>query len=236
MTEELFREDAYLKNCTATVTAVGDTGVVLDRTVFYPTGGGQPGDTGTLTRADGSVAAITDTRKAEAGIAHVLAADAAAPAVGETVTVTLDWDRRYRHMRVHTALHVMCSQVVGGVTGGQIGDGKGRLDFDLLPENVPEKEALAEHLNGIIAADHPVSISWITDAELAANPDLVRTMSVKPPMGAGRVRMIRIGEAVDYQPCGGTHVKSLAEIGRVAITKLESKGKQNRRINLALVD
>lgn len=236
MTEELFREDAYLKSCAATVTAVGDAGIVLDRTVFYPMGGGQPGDTGTLARADGTVVPIIDTRKAEAGIAHVLAAGAAAPAVGETVTVTLDWDRRYRHMRVHTALHVMCSQVVGGVTGGQIGDGKGRLDFDLLPENVPDKDALAEHLNGIIAADHAVTISWITDAQLTANPDLVRTMSVKPPTGAGRVRMIRIGDAVDYQPCGGTHVKSLGEIGRVAITKIESKGKQNRRINLALVD
>lgn len=236
MTEELFREDAYLKSCEATVTAVGDSGIVLDRTVFYPMGGGQPGDTGSLTRADGSVAPIVDTRKAEGGIAHVLAEGAAAPAVGEAVTVTLDWERRYRHMRVHTALHVMCSQVTGGVTGGQIGDGKGRLDFDLLPENVPDKDALTAHLNGIIAADHPVTISWITDEQLTANPDLVRTMSVKPPMGAGRVRMIRIGDAVDYQPCGGTHLRSLGEIGRVAITKIESKGKQNRRINLALVD
>ncbi|HEY9568242.1 MAG TPA: alanyl-tRNA editing protein [Thalassobaculum sp.] len=236
MTEELFREDAYLKSCEATVTAVGDAGVVLDRTVFYPTGGGQPGDSGILIRAGGPTVAIADTRKAEGGIAHVLAAGAAAPAVGEKVTVTLDWDRRYRHMRVHTALHVMCSQVVGGVTGGQIGDGKGRLDFDLAPENVPDKDALTERLNAIVAADHPVTISWITDAELAANPDLVRTMSVKPPTGAGRVRMIRIGDAVDYQPCGGTHLKSLGEIGRVAITKIENKGKQNRRINLALVD
>lgn len=236
MTEELFREDSYLKSCEATVTAVGETGIVLDRTVFYPTGGGQPGDTGTLTRSDGTAVPITDTRKAEGGIAHVPAAGAPTLAVGDRVTATLDWDRRYRHMRVHTALHVMCSQVTGGVTGGQIGDGKGRLDFDLLPENVPDKDALTEHLNGIIATDHAVTISWITDAELQANPDLVRTMSVKPPMGAGRVRMIRIGDTVDYQPCGGTHLKSLGEIGRVAITKIENKGKQNRRINLALVD
>lgn len=236
MTEELFRQDSYMKGCEATVTAVGDAGIVLDRTVFYPTGGGQPGDTGTLTRADGSVVAIVDTRKAEGGIAHVPAPGAPALAVGERVTATLDWERRYRHMRVHTALHVMCSQVTGGVTGGQIGDGKGRLDFDLAPENVPDKDALTGHLNAIIAADHPVTISWITDAELEANPDLVRTMSVKPPMGAGRVRMIRIGDAVDYQPCGGTHLRSLGEIGRVAITKIENKGKQNRRINLALVD
>ena len=236
MTEELFREDAYLKSCDATVTAVGESGIVLDRTVFYPTGGGQPGDTGTLTRADGTAVTIVDTRKADGGIAHVPAEGAPALAVGDKVAATLDWDRRYRHMRVHTALHVMCSQVNGGVTGGQIGDGKGRLDFNLEPENIPDKDALTEHLNGIIAADHPVSISWITDAELEANPDLVRTMSVKPPMGAGRVRMIRIGDAVDYQPCGGTHLKSLGEIGRIEITKIENKGKQNRRINLALVD
>ena len=236
MTEELFREDAYLKSCEATVTAVGETGIVLDRTVFYPTGGGQPGDAGSLTRAYGTVVTVVDTRKAEAGIAHVPADGAPALAVGDTVTATLDWDRRYRHMRVHTALHVMCSQIQGGVTGGQIGDGKGRLDFNLEPENVPEKDALTEHLNAIIALDHPLGISWITDDELTANTDLVRTMSVKPPMGAGRVRMIRIGDAVDYQHCGGTHVKSTGEIGRIAITKIESKGKQNRRINLALVD
>ncbi|GHD63444.1 Ala-tRNA(Pro) hydrolase [Thalassobaculum fulvum] len=236
MTEELFREDAYLKSCDATVTAVGESGIVLDRTVFYPTGGGQPGDSGTLTRADGTAVPIVDTRKADGGIAHVPAEGAPTLAVGDKVAATLDWDRRYRHMRVHTALHVMCSQVNGGVTGGQIGDGKGRLDFNLEPENIPDKDALTEHLNGIIAADHPVSISWITDAELEANPELVRTMSVKPPMGAGRVRMIRIGDAVDYQPCGGTHLKSLGEIGRIEITKIENKGKQNRRINLALVD
>ncbi|MEQ8395411.1 alanyl-tRNA editing protein [Thalassobaculum sp.] len=236
MTEELFREDAYLKSCEATVTAVGETGIVLDRTVFYPTGGGQPGDSGSLTRSDGVQVTVTDTRKVEDGIAHVPTEGAAALSVGDRVTATLDWDRRYRHMRVHTALHVMCSQIQGGVTGGQIGDGKGRLDFNLEPENVPEKEALTEHLNALIAVDHPLGISWITDEELTANPDLVRTMSVKPPMGAGRVRMIRIGDGVDYQPCGGTHVKSTGEIGRIAITKIESKGKQNRRINLALVD
>lgn len=236
MTDELFREDAYLKSCDATVTAVGEAGIVLDRTVFYPMGGGQPGDGGVLTRADGSTVVIVDTRKADDGIAHVPAEAAPPLAVGEKVTASLDWDRRYRYMRVHTALHVMCSQVVGGVTGGQIGDGKGRLDFDLLPENVPDKDALTERLNDLIAADHPLTISWITDDELTSNPDLVRTMSVKPPMGAGRVRMIRIGDDVDYQPCGGTHLKSLGEIGRVAITKIENKGKQNRRINLALFD
>jgi misacylated tRNA(Ala) deacylase len=218
------------------VTAVGEDGIVLDRTVFYPMGGGQPGDSGRLTRADGADVAIVDARKVDAGIAHVPADGAPALVVGDRVTATIDWDRRYRHMRVHTALHVLCAQVKGGVTGGQIGDGKGRLDFDLEPENVPEKEELTERLNAIIAADHRLSVSWITDAELTANPDLVRTMSVKPPVGAGRVRMIKVGDAVDYQPCGGTHVAATGEIGRVAVTKIENKGKQNRRINLALAD
>lgn len=236
MTEELFREDSYLKSCEATVTAVGESGIVLDRTVFYPTGGGQPGDSGTLVRADGAEVAIVDTRKVEGGIAHVPAEGAPALAVGDVVTATLDWDRRYRHMRIHTSMHILCSMVDGGVTGGQVGDGKGRLDFDLAPENVPDKEALTEKLNTVVAADHPVSIGWITDAELQSNPDLVRTMSVKPPMGAGKVRMIRIGDAVDYQPCGGTHLKSTGEIGRLQVGKIENKGKQNRRINIVLAD
>jgi len=236
MTEELFREDAYQKSCEATVTAVGDSGVVLDRTVFYPTGGGQPGDSGVLIRADGTKVAIVDTRKVDGGIAHVPAEGAPTLSVGDAVTATLDWDRRYRHMRIHTAMHILCSLVQGGVTGGQVGDGKGRLDFDLAPENVPDKDALTETLNAVLAGDHPVSIGWITDAELESNPDLVRTMSVKPPTGAGKVRMIRIGDAVDYQPCGGTHLKSTGEVGRLAVTKIENKGKQNRRINLVLAD
>ncbi|NQW12238.1 MAG: alanyl-tRNA editing protein [Alphaproteobacteria bacterium] len=236
MTEELFREDAYQKSCEATVTAVGDSGVVLDRTVFYPTGGGQPGDSGVLIRADGTKVAIVDTRKVDGGIAHVPAEGAPTLSVGDAVTATLDWDRRYRHMRIHTAMHILCSLVQGGVTGGQVGDGKGRLDFDLAPENVPDKDALTETLNAVLAGDHPVSIGWITDAELESNPDLVRTMSVKPPTGAGKVRMIRIGDAVDYQPCGGTHLKSTGEVGRLAVTKIENKGKQNRRINIVLAD
>ena len=238
MTDELFREDSYMKSCEATVVAVTEEGVVLDRTVFYPTGGGQPGDTGTLTTADGAAIGVTDTRKGKQvdGIVHVIASDAATPAVGDTVTATIDWDRRYRLMRVHSAMHVVCSMVDGGVTGGQVGDGKGRLDFDLPPENVPDKEDLTARLNQVVSGDHAVSIGWITDDELTANPDLVRTMSVKPPMGAGKVRMIRIGDAVDYQPCGGTHVRSTGEIGRLQVTKIENKGKQNRRINIALAD
>lgn len=238
MTDELFREDSYLKACEATVVAVTEEGIVLDRTVFYPTGGGQPGDIGTLTTADGRVVTVSDTRKGKQveGIVHVADPDAPPLAAGDTVTAAIDWDRRFRLMRVHSAMHVLCSMVDGGVTGGQVGDGKGRLDFDLPPENVPDKDALSAKLNDVVTADHAVSIGWITDAELGANPDLVRTMSVKPPMGAGKVRMIRIGDAVDYQPCGGTHVRSTGEIGRLQVTKIENKGKQNRRINIALTD
>lgn len=234
MTEELFRADSYLKSCDAKVLAAGPEGVVLDRTVFYPTGGGQPGDTGMLKTAAGDVAVI-DTVKGEEGIRHVLAEGSPLPAVGETVTAELDWARRYLHMRIHTALHLLCASVEGGVTGGQIGAGKGRLDFD-IPGERPEKEALEARVNDLIAGNHPVSISWITDQELTANPDLVRTMSVKPPMGSGKVRMVRIGEGVDFQPCGGTHVRSTAEIGRIEIGKIENKGKQNRRINIALAE
>ncbi len=238
MTEELFREDSYLKSCEATVVAVGEEGIVLDRTIFYPTGGGQPGDSGTLSTADGRSVTVSDTRKGKVldGIVHVVGDDAPALAVGDSVTATIDWDRRYRLMRVHTAMHILCSMVDGGVTGGQVGDGKGRLDFNLSPENVPEKEALGAKLNDVVSADHPVAIGWITDDELTANPDLVRTMSVMPPMGAGKVRMIRIGDDVDYQPCGGTHVRSTGEIGRLQVGKIENKGKQNRRINIALAD
>ncbi|WPZ35710.1 alanyl-tRNA editing protein [Thalassobaculum sp. OXR-137] len=238
MTEELFREDSYLTSCEATVVAVSEEGIVLDRTVFYPTGGGQPGDVGTLTTADGRSVPVADTRKGKtvSGIVHVPGEGAAALAEGDTVTATIDWDRRHRLMRMHTAMHILCSLVDGGVTGGQVGDPKSRLDFNLEPENVPDKDALTEKLNAVIAGGHDVTIGSITDAELESNPDLVRTMSVKPPTGAGTVRMIRIGDAVDYQPCGGTHVKNTGEIGRLEVTKIENKGKQNRRINIALVD
>lgn len=234
MTEELFRQDSYLKECDATVTAVEEGGIVLDRTVFYPTGGGQPGDNGVLRRSDGSEVTITTTRKGENGSLHVPAEGAPTLSVGEKVTAILDWEQRYRYMRVHTAMHILCSQVEGGVTGGQIGDGKGRIDFALEPENVPAKEDVTELMNTAIQGNHDVIITSITDDELESNPDLVRTMSVKPPTGAGTVRMIKIGDAVDYQPCGGTHLKNTSEIGPVTVTKIENKGKQNRRINFVL--
>ena len=235
MTEELFRDDAYLRSCSATVVRAGPDGIVLDRTVFYPEGGGQPGDSGTLLW-DGGETVIADTRKAPdgTGILHVLAEGAALPPSGATVEAAIDWERRHRHMRMHTCLHLLCAAVTGDVTGGQVGDGKGRLDFN-LPDGPPEKQALAETLNALVAADHPVTAAWIGEDELAAQPDLVRTMSVKPPSGSGRVRVLSIADGtVDLQPCGGTHVRSTGEIGQVSVGKIENKGRQNRRINLRL--
>jgi misacylated tRNA(Ala) deacylase len=233
MAELLFRDDAYLRSCEATVVAVDERGVRLDRTVFYPTGGGQPGDTGVLKRADGSSVTIADARKGDGldDVLHIPVAGATPPAVGEKVTAEIDWDRRYRLMRMHTCLHLLCAVVPGAVTGGQISDGKGRLDFDLPGEGL-DKTAIAEKLNALISADHAVSPRWITDEELAAQPDLVRTMSVKPPTGYGKVRLLDIA-GIDLQPCGGTHIRHTGEIGRVEVTKIENKGRQNRRINLA---
>ncbi|MCW8836510.1 MAG: alanyl-tRNA editing protein [Rhodospirillales bacterium] len=231
MTEELFRDDSYARACPATVLEVGEDGVVLDRTVFYPTGGGQPGDVGVLRRADGSEVSIIDTRKDRDSGAHLHVPGEGAPALtpGEAVTAEIDWERRHRLMRMHTCLHLMCGIVEGAVTGGSIGEEKGRLDFD-MPES-PDKEALEATLNRLIAEDHPVTMSWISDAELAANPDLVRTMSVSPPTGSGSVRVIAV-EGVDLQPCGGTHVRRTGEIGAIRIGKIEKKGRLNRRINI----
>ena len=230
----VFRDDAYQKSCEATVTGADESGIRLDRTVFYPTGGGQPGDTGRLRLADGAEVRIIDTRKGEAhdDVVHVPEDGAPLPAVGTTVTAESDWDRRYRLMRMHTCMHVLCSVVTGEVTGGQVGDGKGRLDFN-LPDTQLDKEHIAAEINRIIVEDHPVAPRWITEEELAANPQLVRTMSVKPPTGTGRVRVLEI-EDVDLQPCGGTHVRRTGEIGPIRVGKIENKGRQNRRINLLL--
>lgn len=228
MTEELFRDDSYLKSCAAQVVAVDGQGVVLDRTVFYPMGGGQPGDTGTLTFA-GQTAQVVDTRKTDNAIVHVLAEDAPRPGVGDSVEAAIDWQRRHIHMRMHTAMHLLCSLVAGDVTGGQVGEAKSRLDFN-IPES-PDKQALNEALNRLVEENHAVRHDWITDADLDANPDLVRTMSVQPPRGGGRIRIIDV-DGVDLQPCGGTHVAATGEIGRVRIGKIENKGKQNRRINI----
>ena len=233
MTELIFRDDAYLRSCTASVVAVDERGIRLDRTVFYPTGGGQPGDSGELRLADGTVVAIADTVKGDGAdeVIHVPAAGATLPPVGAEVTAAIDWERRHRLMRMHTCLHLLCAVVPGAVTGGAVGDGRGRLDFD-VPGASLDKEAIAADLNRLIAEGHAVAPRWIDDAELAARPELVRTMSVKPPTGAGRVRLLEI-DGVDLQPCGGTHVRNTAEIGPVEIGKIENKGRQNRRINLA---
>jgi misacylated tRNA(Ala) deacylase len=232
MVEELFRQDAYLKEAEATVTALDERGVRLDRSIFYPTGGGQPGDTGSL-RWDGGEARIVDAVKADgADVLHILAPDAPRPAVGTKLHSTLDWDRRLLHMRMHTALHVMSAVIKGNVTGGQVGADKSRLDFNLEGE-VPAKEWVTEEINKLIALDRPVTPQWITDEELTARPELVKTMSVRPPMGAGRVRLLAI-EGIDLQACGGTHVARTGEIGRVECIKIENKGKMNRRFVIAL--
>ncbi len=228
----LFRDDAYLKSCEAAVVSAGPEGIRLDRTVFYPEGGGQPGDSGLLRLADGPALRIADTRKGDSHEDTLLipAEGEALPDAGAKVTAELDWERRYKHMRMHTCLHLLCSLVQGDVTGGQVGADKSRLDFN-LPDGSPDKAWLTDELNRLIREDHPVTPVWITDAELAAQPELVRTMSVKPPSGAGRVRLLKI-PGVDLQPCGGTHVARTGEIGPVEVGKIENKGKQNRRINI----
>jgi misacylated tRNA(Ala) deacylase len=238
MTEQLYRTDAYLRDCTARVLAVNERGgIVLDRTVFYAAAGGQPGDKGSL-EIDGSgicpiATTVYDADKAT--IVHVPSEDAARPAPGQSVRAVLDWDTRSKLMRMHTALHLLCALVKFPVTGGQIGAEESRLDFDIEDASAVDKDALTAGLNALIAADHPVTDRWITDAELAANPQLVRTMAVKPPTGSGRVRLVVIGEggAVDLQPCGGTHVRATGEIGAIAVSRIEKKGKLNRRIRIA---
>jgi len=233
MIEELFREDAYLQTCTAKVTAVTERGgIVLDRTVFYPTAGGQPGDSGRLVLADDRVLTIAttvyDTDKLT--IVHVPAEGQALPAIGEAVECAIDWPRRLKLMRAHTGLHLLCSLVKFPVTGGQVGEAEGRLDFD-IPDATLDKDLLTARLNTLIEGNHTVSHRWISDEEMAARPELIRTMSVKPPTGRGRVRLVAIGD-VDLQPCGGTHVRATGEIGRATVTKIEKKGAINRRIRV----
>jgi len=236
-TQELFREDSYQQQCSATIIAVSDDGIELDRTVFYPVGGGQPGDTGTLVLASGDEISIVDTRKGneEGQIHHVPLQPALVELLGQKVNATIDWDRRHRMMRVHTLLHLLCAAVDADVTGGSIrDDGTGRLDFD-LPESTLDKEQIAAKLNALVAADHTVCPRWVDEHELDSHPHLVRTMSVAPPRGQGRVRLLEI-EGVDLQACGGTHVARTSEIGAVAVGKIEKKGKQNRRVNVHLAE
>jgi len=229
-TKELFRDDSYLKSCTATVTATGDNCVFVDQTVFYPLGGGQPGDTGTISW-DGGKVRIVDTRYVDGDIGHILEDGAECPAVAANVELALDWDRRYVHMRMHTAMHLLGSILQYGVTGGNISATKSRLDFDMT--DTVDKEAVSRALAALVEEDHSVSCRWISEEELDENPELVRTMSVQPPRGRGSIRLLEI-EGVDLQPCGGTHVHSTAEIGAVRIGKVEKKGRQNRRVNIHL--
>ncbi len=232
MTTELFRDDSYLKSCSATVTNIGDHCVFVDQTVFYPLGGGQPGDTGTL-RWDAGEARIVDTRYVDGDIGHIVEDGADVPGVDVAVELTIDWDRRYRHMRMHTAMHLLGSILLYPVTGGNISAEKSRLDFDM--EDTVDKDAVGTALTRLVDEDHPVSCRWITEEELDANPELVRTMSVQPPRGKGSIRLLEIAD-VDLQPCGGTHLRSTAEVGAVRIGKVEKKGRQNRRVNIHLDD
>lgn len=237
MTDAIFYEDGYQQECEALVSALNDRGgILLDRTIFYPAGGGQPGDGGVIVTADGKEIEIATTvyESDRSAIVHVPTEGGDLPELGTKITCKLDWQKRFNHMRVHSALHLLCAALPYPVTGGQIGAGQGRLDFD-IPEAGLDKDALAEKLNTFIVDDWPIRYRWITDEELDAQPDLVRTMKVKPPRGQGRVRLIEI-EGVDLQPCGGTHVRSTAEIGEVQVTKVEKKGAQNRRVRIALVN
>lgn len=231
MTKELFRENGYLKSCEAEVTNVLDKGFGVDQTVFYPMGGGQPGDTGKFLCADGFSGEIVDTYKdRESGVhLHVVAEGTTLPKVGDRVILTIDWERRHRIMRMHSCMHMLCAAVPEPVTGGSIRDGSGRLDFDI--PDPPDKQAIEDKLNELIAADLPMSLKWITDAEMDAQPGLVRTMSVKPPRGSGQVRLVEFSGA-DLQPCGGTHVARSGEIGPVRVQSVKKKGKQNRRITV----
>jgi len=235
-TDCLFRADSYLKDCEARVVAITEQGgIVLDRTVFYATSGGQPGDTGTMILADGTRMAIanaiyTDVQKSE--IAHVPTDAAVSARVGDVVRAEIDWEPRYGRMKIHTALHLLSVVLPYPITGASVGNADGRADFD-IPDAGQDKEAIAAKIAAMIASDAAVSSRWISDAELEANPGLIKSMSVKPPMGTGQVRLIEIA-GLDLQPCGGTHVRTLSEIGAVAVTGIEKKGKQNRRVRIAL--
>jgi misacylated tRNA(Ala) deacylase len=233
-TELLFRDDAYLKTASARVIAVDERGIELDRTIFYPQGGGQQGDTGAMLRANGERISIADTRKGDGpgGVLHIPGLAASRPAPGEALSLEIDWERRYSLMRLHTALHVMSCVVVAPVTGGNISPDKARLDFD-IEMSLLDAERIERETNALIARGVETETVWITDEELDARPELVKTMSVQPPRGAGRVRLLRI-PGIDLQPCGGTHVKNIAEIGAIRVLKIKNEGKRNRRVEIAL--
>ena len=235
-TQLLFRDDAYLRSATAQVVAVGERGIELDRTVFYPLGGGQAGDSGALLRASGERIVIADTRKGdgEGRVLHVPASRAVVPEPGETVTLEIDWPRRYRLMRLHTAMHLLSCVITAPVTGGNIVPEKARLDFD-IELSLLNAERIERDTNALIAKGAATATEWITDAELEAQPELVKTMSVQPPRSAGRVRLLRI-PGIDLQPCGGTHVADIAEIAAIRVLRIRSEGRRNRRVEIALSD
>jgi len=239
-TSLLFRDDAYLKSASARVIAVHERGIELDRTIFYPQGGGQMGDSGALLRANGERIGIIDTRKADTSkgegldsVLHISVPGAPAPEVGETLALEIDWPRRHALMRLHTALHVMSCVVVAPVTGGNISPDKARLDFD-IDISLLNGERIERETNALIARGVPTETVWISDAELDARPELIKTMSVQPPRGAGRVRLLRIPD-IDLQPCGGTHVRNIGEIGAIRVLRIRSEGKRNKRVEIALV-
>ena len=237
MSHMLFRDDPYLREAEGRI--MGHTpegGVIMDASLFYPTGGGQPGDSGVLEWQGRHLPIATAVKGQGADIVLVPAEPLPLPPVGTRVVQTLDWDRRHRHMRVHTALHLLSVVIPFGVTGGAISSTHGRLDFD-MPEAPQDRDVLEIALNEFVEQDYRVSDGWITEAELAAAPDLVKTMAVKPPRGTGEVRLVRIGEETDWidlQPCGGTHVARTGEIGALRLGKIEKKGKINRRVYLHL--
>jgi misacylated tRNA(Ala) deacylase len=234
MTELLFRDDAYLRTASARVVAVRDRGIELDRTIFYPFGGGQFGDTGTLRRASGEHIPIIDTRKGDASdsVLHIAAPAVSMPEPGEELSLEIDWERRYALMRLHTALHVMSCVIVAPVTGGNISPDKARLDFD-IDMSLLNAGRIEQETNALITRAVPTQTDWITDAELDARPELVKTMSVQPPRSTGRVRLLRI-PGIDLQPCGGTHVRNIAEIGAIRVLRIRSEGKRNKRVEIAL--
>ena len=231
ITSEIFRDEPYKKECEAKILDFRDNWIILDQTVFYAEGGGQLGDTG-LIKAGQQEIQIENTIKENDLIKHIFNSKFDFE-IGDNVTCIIDWDRRYKLMKMHTSLHLLCSLVNAKVTGGSVGDGKGRLDFNL--DFKPNKEELKDNLNDLIQGNHDITISWISAQELDKNPNLVKTMSVLPPRTNGSIRMVRIGDNIDYQPCGGTHVKNTSEIGLVEINKVENKGKLNKRVAISLV-
>ena len=230
MTVELFRNDSYLKSYNSRITEILEDGIILDKTIFYPEGGGQPGDIGKI-RYNGKNIEIIGTRYQNKNIVHLIEKNNFLK-INDKIDINLNWDIRYSHMKVHTCLHLLCSIIPAPVTGGSIGDARGRLDFDI--DIKPDKELILKQLNDLLNQNHLISINEITDDELDQKPELIRTMSVKPPRGSGKIRMISIGDGIDYQPCGGTHVNKTSEIGIVTSIKIENKGKMNKRIIIKL--